>query len=61
MITDDSLILIGAAILLQLGLWWRVHLALMRIEARLDDQNPVGWMIEEWEEQRENSAPVQNG
>lgn len=48
--TDDALILIGAAILLQLGLWWRVVHAVQRIEGRLDELFRDCW-VEEYEEE----------
>lgn len=48
--TDDALILIGAAILLQLGLWFRVVLAVLRIEQRLDSLMADYW-LEEYEEE----------
>lgn len=47
--TDDALILIGMAILLQLGLWFRVVHAIQRIERRLDSLW-ADWWLEECEE-----------
>lgn len=48
--TDDMAILIGAAILLQLGLWFRVVGAIQRIERRLDRLFEDAW-LEEYEKE----------